>query len=255
VPSLKGRLSFRRTRSRRVRRARALDCRYGATLATAEASRFEVSLIPAEHRVYERMAHGAEQLAVVGEACPELEGQREYEVPQWRLCGKHVLDEIRGGFGHSSAQARWTKPQTLTREADDDAFGALRARQDCEASRKYPAVNVALELFPHEAGQWSRETLLDGGVERAQVVAHDLVQGALFRTPARVRWLPGHSRGRRNRRASRRRASPPPKPGDRAWRSSRPPAADRLIFDAKPRARYELNSLTTKIRAPTRARN
>src|SRR5690606_13663139 len=35
-----------------------------------------------------------------------------------------------------------------------------------------------LELFPHEPGQWRSETLLYGGVERAQVVPHDLVQDA-----------------------------------------------------------------------------
>jgi hypothetical protein len=35
----------------------------------------------------------------------------------------------------------------------------------------------------------------------------EMVQGALLRTPARIRWLAGHSRGLRDGRASRRRAS------------------------------------------------
>jgi hypothetical protein len=113
-----------------------------------------------------------------------------------------MLDEIRGGSGHSSSQARWTEPQTLTGEADDDALGAFWARQHGEAPRKHSAVDITLELISYEPGQWSRETLLDGGIERAEVVAHDLVQGALFRTPARVRWLVGHTRGLRNRCAS-----------------------------------------------------
>src|SRR5690606_2675221 len=96
---------------------------------------------------------------------------------------------------------RVAKAQTLTGEADDDALGALGTCQHCEASRKHPAINVTLELISHEPGQCSRETLLDGGVECAQVVAHDLVQRAPFRTPARVRWLLGHRRGLRNGRA------------------------------------------------------
>src|SRR5690606_36423998 len=82
-----------------------------------------------------------------------------------------------------------------------------RAPQHCEASRKHTAVDVTLELIPHELGQWRGETLLDGGVERVKVVAHDLVQGALLRTPTRVRWLADHGRCWRNGRARRRDAS------------------------------------------------
>src|SRR5690606_14601 len=150
------------------------------------------------------MAHRSEQLAVVGETSPEPERQREHELPQRRLVGEHVFDEIRGGFGHAPSQTRWAKAQPLTGEPDDDALGALRARQHCEASRKYTAVDVTLELIPHELGQWRGETLLDGGVERVKVVAHDLVQGALLRTPTRVRWLADHGRCWRNGRARRR---------------------------------------------------
>jgi len=101
----------------------------------------------------------------------------------------------------SRAQARGAETKTLTRETHDDALGALWTRQDREASRKHATIDVTLELILHERGQWCSETLLGGGIERAQVVAHDLVQGALLRTPPRVRWLAGHSRGLRNRRA------------------------------------------------------
>src|SRR5690606_7276449 len=95
-----------------------------------------------------------------------------------------------------------------------------------EASLKHTAVDVTLELIPHELGQWRGETLLDGGVERVKVVAHDLVQGALLRTPTRVRWLADHGRCWRNGRARRRDASAAggcgPQGGEEAVRQRRP---------------------------------
>lgn len=94
-----------------------------------------------------------------------------------------MLDKVDCGLCHASSQARGAETQTLIRETHDDALGALWTRQDREASRKHATIDVTLELILHERGQWCGETLLGGGVERAQVVAHDLVQGALLRTP------------------------------------------------------------------------
>jgi hypothetical protein len=106
-------------------RAHALHDGDGAALAVADTTRPEMSPIPPQHRVDEGMAHVTEQLAVVGQARSELERQREHELPQWRCAGKHVLDEIRGGLGHASSEARWAKSQASTRERHDDALGAL----------------------------------------------------------------------------------------------------------------------------------
>ena len=212
---------------------KALHCGDGTTLASGETTCCEVSPVPAEHRVHERMAHRTEQLAVVGESRSELEGQRQHELSERCSLGQHVLDEICRGFSHSSSQTRWTKAQPLTGETDDDALGAFWACQHCEASRKHSAVDITLELLSHEPGQWRGETLLDSGVERAEVVAHDLVQSALLWAPPRVPWLFAHRhrRGLGNGRASVRCAGlallPTAPAGDGAVRRRRAPGHGR----------------------------
>ena len=58
-------------------RAHALHGGDSATLAAADPTCLEVTPVPAQRRVYKRMAYGAGQLAVVGESRSELERQRE----------------------------------------------------------------------------------------------------------------------------------------------------------------------------------
>jgi hypothetical protein len=67
--------------------------------------------------------------------------------------------------------------------------------------------------------------MLDGGVERAQVVAHQLVQRSLFRAAPRVRWLGGHHRCPRKAHAPVRSAGVSLLPTAPGWRRNRSPAA------------------------------
>jgi hypothetical protein len=54
------------------------------------------------------------------------------------------------------------------------------ATKQSEAPTEQPAVEISLQLAPYELGQRRGETVFDGGVERLQVVAYDLVQRALL---------------------------------------------------------------------------
>ena len=75
----------------------------------------------------------------------------------------------------------------MTAEGDQPPLLAPLAREHGEASREQPAVEVALELAPHELRQrGGGEPLLHCGIERLEVLAYDSVQGAELRPAALV---------------------------------------------------------------------
>jgi hypothetical protein len=79
-------------------------------------------------------------------------------------------------------------------------FATGGTREHREAPRQHAAVDEALELVLHECGQGRCEALLRRGVERAQVVANDLMKSGRLGPAACVRRL-GHWPRIRNRRA------------------------------------------------------
>jgi len=85
----------------------------------------------------------------------------------------------------------------VTTEGDQAALAAVLAGQNCEASAEQPAVEVALELAPHEHRQrGSGKAIVHRGVEGLQVLPHDPMQGAeLGTTPLVGVRLASASRG------------------------------------------------------------
>jgi hypothetical protein len=56
-----------------------------------------------------------------------------------------------------------------------------------EASAEHATAHITFEVGAHEVGQArALEAVLHGGVEGAQVLAHETVQGLAFRVPAGV---------------------------------------------------------------------
>jgi hypothetical protein len=113
-----------------------------------------------------------------GEAGAQLEGQREDELTK-RDARQDVVDQVGRGLGHAAAEARGAEAAALARERDERTLAAVRvfAAQEGEAASEHAAVDEGFELVAHERGEWRREAVLDGGVERAEVFAHDGVQG------------------------------------------------------------------------------
>ena len=121
-----------------------------------------------------------------------------------------MFDEIGGGGGHAPAGTGRTGAAASAREYDDETLAAVGARQHGEASRRHAAVDEPLELVLDEARKRPGEALVDGGVERPQIVLHHAVERARLRTAARVRGprdpdpcggCVGHGAQLRNRRA------------------------------------------------------
>ena len=103
----------------------------GAASAALDAALAQTAAVEAEDGVDERAAHGAAELAFVGEPCPELERKRVHSLAQRRVGRQDVLDEIGGGGGHAPPEARWASA-AFAREPDHESLAAARRTSDAQ---------------------------------------------------------------------------------------------------------------------------
>ncbi|MBK7585799.1 MAG: hypothetical protein IPI67_37135 [Myxococcales bacterium] len=216
-------------------RADALHRGDGAALAALDAAVAHLVAIPAQHGVHERAAHGSKQLGVVREPRAQLERQRQDELPERGVIWQNVIHEVGGARRHAPAQASRAKGAPLARKRHGLLLPAIAASEYRKSSRQDPAIDIALELGAYEAGQRRGEAVLRGFVERAQVFAHDPVQGARLRPAPRIRRLDGHDARKRNPRADRAREGFPLHGGG-AWVAASFPPAAAATRRAKPMA-------------------
>jgi hypothetical protein len=102
-----------------------------------------------------------------------------------------VRQQIHGSLAHPPAEARRTEPAAAARERHEQGPLTVLALQVRETAVECPASDVALEVGAHEGGQGcTLEAMLHGRVERAQVLAHETMQGLLFRAPTGI-GMPG----------------------------------------------------------------
>ena len=79
-----------------------------------------------EHAAGEQSRDPAEQLSVVGDASAELEWQGQNPLPQGCTKRQDVIDPVRCGLGHGSAQARRAPRASLARKRDQELRATLR---------------------------------------------------------------------------------------------------------------------------------
>jgi len=99
------------------------------------------------------------------------------------VIGQEVVHEIGRALRHPSAQAAWAPSSSFTGYRDNTSSRTplVLANQEGSAPTQETAVEVTLELISYESRERCRpEALFDSGVERLQVVLHDLVECRSF---------------------------------------------------------------------------
>lgn len=124
-----------------------------------------------------------EKRSVVAEALAPRERHREHPLAKRDGERQDVLDEMRRGRRHLPPKARRTEPAALAAERHQPRLLAAITPKAPEATAEQPAVEIALELLPHEPRQRDRErTVVHRAVERREVVRHHLIERRLFRS-------------------------------------------------------------------------
>jgi hypothetical protein len=149
---------------------------HGAALAVARPLLRQPRLVEPEHGAHRDPRHRSEQLPVVGKALPPRERHGEHPLPQGAR-GQHAVHEVRGRGRHASTHARRAESPTLTGKAHEPVLVATGAFEVRKTSTEQPAIQVTRELLADEPGKRDRDrAVIDGPVERLEVVAHDRVQ-------------------------------------------------------------------------------
>ena len=91
-----------------------------------------------------------EHVKVEGEVAVALIPQ--YPSPE-RHGREHVLEEVCRRLAHSTPQAGWAEAAAFTRESDQMLLGARITLHPREAAAEQAAIEVAVELAPHERGK------------------------------------------------------------------------------------------------------
>ena len=116
------------------------------------------------------------------------EREREHPLPEGRLARENVLGKVRGRRAHAPAHARRAEPPTLARERHEQTVRAGATAEPREASAQDAAAQIRLELLLRMLRHAHRErTVVDGAVQRVEVVADNLVQRRRLGTMTRVR--------------------------------------------------------------------
>ncbi len=99
----------------------------------------------------------------------------------------HVVHEIGGCRAHLPAEARRAEPAALTGERHEARLRARVASESREPAAEKAAIEVSLELLPHEPRECELHGAVgDGAVECLEVVLDDLVERRRLRPAALV---------------------------------------------------------------------
>jgi hypothetical protein len=109
-------------------------------------------LQPAEQRAREDAAHGGAHSRARGEQEADAERKRDHPLAHGRV-GQHVVDEVRGGVGHTPAAAGGAEAAAFASKRDELIAHAARAVHAREAVGEQAALEVAAQLALDEARQ------------------------------------------------------------------------------------------------------
>jgi hypothetical protein len=128
------------------------------------------------HRLFEDAREPAEQSAVLGEAAPPGERKRQHPLAKVGL-GQHALHEVGGGRAHPPSHARRAKTPSFAAERHEQALAAFRTAKPREAPAEEAAIEVGLELLARVLRDtYCERPIVDGAVQRFEIVAHDFVE-------------------------------------------------------------------------------
>jgi hypothetical protein len=138
------------------------------------------------YAAHEDARQRAEQRPILREPPPPGERKREHPVAERHL-RQHVLDELRRGGAHATAEARRAEAASFAAPGDKAALVAAATAKPREAPAEQPTLEVRIELFLCMFGNLDVEgAVVDGSVERLYVVANDLVEPRPLRPVALV---------------------------------------------------------------------
>ena len=164
----------------------ALDDRHGAGLASRQTAVDMPPPIPPRHGVREDAHDLAEQLPVEREREAQGEGHREHELSD-RDIRQNVVHQVQGALAHPPAEAARAHRSCFARERHGVVLAAGIAVQVGKTSPQNPAVHERVQLVCHKLGQRLAAGLVGPLLlEGQKVLLQHLVEGSLFRLPARV---------------------------------------------------------------------
>jgi hypothetical protein len=140
-------------------------------------------------------ASTARQRRVIpGEGVAQAIRQRQHPLPD-RQSAEHVVRQVGGQLGHTSAAARPAKPASLARERHKDLVSAIVAAETGEAARQHPASDKLSQFtLDEERHSFAAASLAGLGEERFEVLADHAVQNGALRLPRDVRASPATAR-------------------------------------------------------------
>ena len=161
-------------------RAEALDDGHRTAATIHHTSPMGLATQPAEHGPQLDRDHGPAERVVPRQQVTKTRRQGQHPLANGYVW-KHVIDQVRGPIRHASPPTTRAEPAALAGERDQPIEMAIRASESREPSRQAPARQEVAKLLLDEA----RQTLAVPQVrrlcpERLEVVAHQLVQGALL---------------------------------------------------------------------------
>jgi len=158
----------------------------GADLASRQTAVDMPPPIPPRHGVREDAHDLAEQLPVEREREAQGEGHREHELSD-RDIRQNVVHQVQGALAHPPAEAARAHRSCFARERHGVVLAAGIAVQVGKTSPQNPAVHERVQLVCHKLGQRLAAGLVGPLLlEGQKVLLQHLVEGSLFRLPARV---------------------------------------------------------------------
>ena len=139
--------------------------------------------MPPEQRAHEDAPHGRAERRVVGERKAHRVGERQHPLAD-RHGGQNVVGEVHGRLRRAPAAAGRTGPAPLAGEGHQLVSAAARAVHAREAAREDPAVEVGVELAPHESRQPLPFSLVRAREEGLEVAREHPVEDSVLRLSA-----------------------------------------------------------------------
>jgi hypothetical protein len=134
------------------------------------------------HRLGEDGREPAEQSAVLREAAPPRERERQHSRAKAGL-GQHAFHEVGGGGPHPPSHARRAEARPLQPKRHEQALAALPAPEPREAAAEEAAVELGPELLAGVLRDSHRDRpVLDGAVQRLEVDRAAVAFGAAARS-------------------------------------------------------------------------
>ena len=143
--------------------------------------------------LHEQARERAEERGIEAKARAPRKRKRQHPLAKGRG-RKHAFGQIQRTRRHLATEARRAEATPPAAERHKALLAAIRALYMREAAAEEAAIEKAFKLFAHEVGQSDRQrALLNGLVQRREILLHNPVKRRLFRATPRVesRWRDG----------------------------------------------------------------